>query len=219
MLFFALIVGIWGYLIGSIPVGYLLAKYKGVGDLRSVGSGSTGATNVVRQGGWRLGLLTLILDMGKGALATGAVAALFAGSAGTESEQLGGLAIAVTAISAILGHVFPVWLRFKGGKGVAVYLGTLWVLSPILAGMAMIIWLAVAAKWRYSSLAAIIMVLLITWVVYNDGVGVISTQQAQTLTQLPSMLLILFTHRANIRRLHNGTEPKIELRRSPKDPS
>jgi glycerol-3-phosphate acyltransferase PlsY len=62
-------------------------------------------------------------------------------------------------------------------------------------------------------------VLLITWVVYNDGVGVISTQQAQTLTQLPSMLLILFTHRANIRRLHNGTEPKIELRRSPKDPS
>jgi glycerol-3-phosphate acyltransferase PlsY len=219
MLFFALIVGIWGYLIGSIPVGYLLAKYKGVGDLRSVGSGSTGATNVVRQGGWRLGLLTLILDMGKGALATGAVAALFAGSAGTESEQLGGLAIAVTAISAILGHVFPVWLRFKGGKGVAVYLGTLWVLSPILAGMAMIIWLAVAAKWRYSSLAAIIMVLLITWVVYNDGVGVISTQQAQTLTQLPSMLLILFTHRANIRRLHNGTEPKIALRRSPKDPS
>jgi glycerol-3-phosphate acyltransferase PlsY len=219
MLFFALIVGIWGYLIGSIPVGYLLAKYKGVGDLRSVGSGSTGATNVVRQGGWRLGLLTLILDMGKGALATGAVAALFAGSAGTESEQLGVLAIAVTAIAAILGHVFPVWLRFKGGKGVAVYLGTLWVLSPILAGMAMIIWLAVAAKWRYSSLAAIIMVLLITWVVYNDGVGVISTQQAQTLTQLPSMLLILFTHRANIRRLHNGTEPKIALRRSPKDPS
>jgi glycerol-3-phosphate acyltransferase PlsY len=134
-------------------------------------------------------------------------------------DQLGGLAIAVTAISAILGHVFPVWLRFKGGKGVAVYLGTLWVLSPILAGMAMIIWLAVAAKWRYSSLAAIIMVLLITWVVYNDGVGVISTQQAQTLTQLPSMLLILFTHRANIRRLHNGTEPKIALRRSPKDPS
>jgi glycerol-3-phosphate acyltransferase PlsY len=219
MLFFALIVGIWGYLIGSIPVGYLLAKYKGVGDLRSVGSGSTGATNVVRQGGWRLGLLTLILDMGKGALATGAVAALFAGSAGTESEQLGVLAIAVTAIAAILGHVFPVWLRFKGGKGVAVYLGTLWVICPILAGMAMIVWLAVAAKSRYSSLAAIIMVLLITWVVYNDGVGVISTQQAQTLTQLPSMLLILFTHRANIRRLHNGTEPKIALRRSPKDPS
>jgi glycerol-3-phosphate acyltransferase PlsY len=219
MLFFALIVGIWGYLIGSIPVGYLLAKYKGVGDLRSVGSGSTGATNVVRQGGWRLGLLTLILDMGKGALATGAVAALFAGSAGTESEQLGGLAIAVTAIAAILGHVFPVWLRFKGGKGVAVYLGTLWVINPIFASAAMIIWLAVAAKWRYSSLAAIIMVLSVTWIVYNDGVGVISTQHAETLTQLPSMLLILFTHRANIRRLLNGTEPKIALRRSPKDPS
>jgi glycerol-3-phosphate acyltransferase PlsY len=219
MLFFALIVGIWGYLIGSIPVGYLLAKYKGVGDLRSVGSGSTGATNVVRQGGWRLGLLTLILDMGKGALATGAVAALFAGSAGTESEQLGGLAIAVTAIAAILGHVFPVWLRFKGGKGVAVYLGTLWVISPLFAGTAMIVWLLVAAKSRTSSTAAIFMVVWISWMAYIPVGLLLPNQRQLALTQLPSMLLILFTHRANIRRLHNGTEPKIELRRSPKDPS
>lgn len=209
-----------GYLLGSIPVGYLLAKWVGVGDLRASGSGSTGATNVVRHAGWRLGLLTVVLDGAKGALAAGLLAILVRVTGGEwnpqdESAPFIAFFACILATAAIIGHIFPVWLRFKGGKGVATYLGTLLVLVPLLGLLAIAIWILVAVISRYSSLASILSICALPFVAF--AVERWSSQPDLIGDYLWYLfiptLLLLFTHRANIGRLVRGQESRITLSR------
>ena len=182
-----------GYVLGGIPFGLLLTKFAGYGDIRAIGSGNIGATNVLRTGNKKLALATLLLDGGKGAAAVMAARLL----AGHDAALAAGL-------GAVFGHVFPACLKFKGGKGVATALGTLLALAPWVGIAACAIWLSMAVAFRYSSLAALAALLvapLLAHVVYHDanlaGVcGIIA-------------LLVWFRHRANIKRLLAGEEPKI----------
>ncbi len=231
MILFILSLLLLGYLLGSIPVGYLLANYAGVGDLRASGSGSTGATNVVRHAGWRLGLLTVVLDGAKGALAAwlpfviaqlanpqwllngyfGEMEKVGTPDFSSLHDYIAAMALSYgfwwAALAAIIGHIFPIWLRFKGGKGVATYLGTLLVLAPGLGLAAMAIWLAVALIFRLSSLASILTACALPIVAY-------AIDEASMLPYLVlAALLLLFTHRANIGRLVSGREPRITLNR------
>lgn len=188
-----LIAAIGGYLLGSIPFGLVLTKLAGYGDIRDIGSGNIGATNVLRTGNKPLALATLLLDSGKGAIAVG-IALYFA----TFEVAM------VAGFFALVGHLFPVWLKFKGGKGVATTLGTLLALKPIVGLAACAIWLITAIVTRYSSLSALVAVASMPFVahfLYHDAnlsglCGIIAT-------------LVFFKHRANIKRLIAGEEPKI----------
>src|SRR5688572_12052069 len=135
----------FGYLLGSIPFGVVLTKLAGLGDIRQIGSGNIGATNVLRTGRKGLALATLLLDGGKGA----AAALLFKALSGADAGMIAGFA-------AVLGHNFPVWLKFKGGKGVATSLGVLIAVAWPVGFLACITWVATASAFRYSSLAALI---------------------------------------------------------------
>jgi glycerol-3-phosphate acyltransferase PlsY len=181
-----------GYLLGSIPFGLLLTRMAGLGDVRQIGSGNIGATNVLRTGRKGLAAATLLLDAGKGAAAV-----LIA--------QLWGPDMAVTAaLGAVLGHLFPVWLGFKGGKGVATALGVLLALSLPLGALCCLTWLAVAFLFRYSSLAALAALgaaPLLSWYLLGD------LQMVQLTGALAA--LVWLRHQQNIRRLLTGTEPKI----------
>jgi glycerol-3-phosphate acyltransferase PlsY len=181
-----------GYGLGSIPFGMVLARLMGLGNLRDIGSGNIGATNVLRTGNKFAAALTLILDGGKGALAV-LLARAFAGE---DAVQLAGLA-------ALVGHCYPVWLRFAGGKGVATLLGVLLALSWPVGVAACLTWLATAALSRMSSLAAIVAAgsSALWMLVLGQGVGV--------LLALLLTALILWRHRGNIARIRAGTEPKI----------
>lgn len=184
--------GAVGYLFGSIPSGVILAKTLNLGDLREIGSGNIGATNVLRTGDKRAAALTLIFDMLKGAAAV-ALAGLFAAS---DAVQIAGL-------MAFLGHCFPVWLKFKGGKGVATFFGVWLGMVPTLFVVAAGIWLVVAAVSRRSSLAALItagwLPVVAAFTGYFDlfWFGVVLS------------LLIYARHWRNIQRLRDGTEPRI----------
>ena len=184
---------ILGYALGSIPFGLILAKLAGYGDIRNIGSGNVGATNVLRTGNKKLAALTLLLDGGKGAAAV-----LIA------SQIWGPQGAMIAGVSTILGHVFPVWLKFKGGKGVATTLGTLLALAPWVGIVSCLIWLGTALIFRYSSLAALVAVVLSpvsAYFIYNNSnLAAICSAIA---------LLIWFKHRANIRRLLKGEETKI----------
>lgn len=183
--------GLIGYLLGSIPFGLLLTRLAGLGDIRTVGSGNIGATNVLRTGNKALAAFTLLFDGAKGA---GAV--LLAGQMGPDMAVLAGS-------GAVVGHLFPIWLRFKGGKGVATGLGVL-VASAFPAGLAACVtWLAVAALFRYSSLAALVSFAvspLYAWLLSDP-------QQAQLAAFIA--ILVFLRHHANIRRLIKGEESKI----------
>ena len=180
-----------GYLLGAIPTGLLLTKLAGIGDIRRMGSGNIGMTNVLRTGRKDLAALTLLGDAGKGALA------VFIGL------LLGPGAVILAALGAFLGHLYPVWLRFKGGKGVATYLGILLAFSGW-AGLGFALtWIATAAVTRFSSLAALVATLvspLILLAFGRPGVAV--------LFGLLTAVLYL-KHRDNIRRLLAGTESRI----------
>ncbi|THH34395.1 glycerol-3-phosphate 1-O-acyltransferase PlsY [Aliishimia ponticola] len=181
-----------GYLLGSIPFGMVLAKSMNLGNLRDIGSGSIGATNVLRTGSKKAAALTLVLDALKGA-----VAVLLARSvAGEDAAQLAGLA-------AMIGHCYPVWLKFNGGKGVATFLGLALALSlPVGIGCCLA-WLAGAALFRISSMASLISAAASTFLVVLLDTGPFFALFA-VLT-----LLIFWRHRSNISRLKAGTEPKI----------
>jgi len=182
---------ILGYLLGSIPFGLVLTKLAGTQDLRSIGSGNIGATNVLRTGRKWLAAITLFCDMFKGT-----VAVLVARHFGTDAALAAGL-------GAFVGHLFPVWLRFKGGKGVATYIGVLIGLYWPAALAFCVIWLSIAAASRYSSLAALIASALTPlglWAFNRPNI-------AALFLVLTAALWVM--HRENIARLLNGTEGKI----------
>ncbi len=181
-----------GYLLGSIPFGMVLAKVMNLGNLREIGSGNIGATNVLRTGNKAAALGTLILDGGKGAVAVLLARAL----AGEDAAQLAGL-------MAFLGHCYPVWLGFKGGKGVATFLGLMLTLAFPVGALCCLAWLVTAAISRISSLSAIVAAATSTFWVVFIGPGAIFLLSA-ILT-----LLVFWRHRENIARLRAGTEPKI----------
>jgi glycerol-3-phosphate acyltransferase PlsY len=181
-----------GYLLGSIPFGLILTRFAGTPDLRSIGSGNIGATNVLRTGRKGLAAATLICDMLKGTLAV-----LIAGYYGGPDAAM------LAALGAFLGHLFPVWLRFKGGKGVAVYIGVLIGLFWPAAVVFCVLWLATAAISRYSSLAALVASVVTPIYLWWFG------HLALALLFAVLTLLLFYMHRANIARLQAGTEGRI----------
>ncbi len=189
---------ILGYLLGSIPFGLVLTRAAGLGDIRAIGSGNIGATNVLRTGNKGLALATLLLDGGKGAAAV-LLARAFAGE---ESAAL------IAGVAAVFGHNFPVWLKFKGGKGVATTLGTMLAVAPYVGLAACLTWLGVALIFRYSSLAALIALALAPLyaelMVHDHWVA---------LAFLALAALGWIRHRANLARLKRGEEPKIRAKK------
>lgn len=182
---------VFGYLLGSIPFGLLLTRAAGLGDVRKIGSGNIGATNVLRTGNKKLAAATLLLDALKGTAAV-----LIAGYLGPDQALIAGL-------GAFLGHLYPVWLGFRGGKGVATYLGVLVAVAWQGALVFAAAWLAVAFLTRYSSLAALVAAVAVPVALYLLGFG-----RAAELFVLLS-LIVFVKHRANIRRLLSGTESRI----------
>jgi glycerol-3-phosphate acyltransferase PlsY len=187
------------YLLGSVPFGLLVTRLAGLGDIRKIGSGNIGATNVLRTGHKSLAALTVLLDFGKGI-----VAVLLGGMMGSDMAIFCGF-------GALLGHMFPVWLRFKGGKGVATAGGVLLALKWEIGVAALVAWLVVAAIFRYSSLAALAACIVAPaftyWLTENiEGTEVIGA----------IALLVILRHHANIRRLLRGQESKIRLSSKPR---
>jgi len=187
-----LLVAVLAYLLGSVPFGLVITKALGLGDLRTIGSGNIGATNVLRTGNKPAALATLLLDAGKGGIAV--LVARF--MVGNDAAQL-------AALAAFLGHIFPVWLNFKGGKGVATFLGTLLALAWPVGIAACLSWLVTALIGRISSLAALVAAATSTLWMLVLGQG-----QFMLLGAILT-LLVYWRHAPNIKRLKAGTEPKI----------
>ena len=182
-----------GYLLGSIPFGLLVARLAGLGDIRQIGSGNIGATNVLRTGSRSAAALTLLLDLAKGFAAV-----VIAAGWGED-------AVLLAAGGAIIGHMFPVWLGFRGGKGVATALGLVMALAWPVALAAALVWLATTLLFRYSSLAA-----LVAAVVGAALAPFLADPMTATVIAGIALLIIL-RHHANIRRLLAGTESRISL--------
>jgi glycerol-3-phosphate acyltransferase PlsY len=180
-----------GYILGSIPFSYMITRAFGLGDIRDIGSGNVGATNVLRTGNKKAAALALAGDMGKAALA------VFIG------KQFGNEIAFFTSLGAFAGHVFPVWLNFQGGKGVATYAGTLLALDWQVFLMGAATWIAIAFIGRISSLAALLTAVLVP--VYMVLMG----QPLFGGLTLILGVLVFITHRSNIQRLLAGTEPRI----------
>ncbi|MBL0374831.1 glycerol-3-phosphate 1-O-acyltransferase PlsY [Rhizobium sp. KVB221] len=188
----ALICAVMGYLSGSVPFGLILTKMAGLGDVRSIGSGNIGATNVLRTGNKGLAAATLILDALKGT-----VPALLA------THFLGFEAGLIAGFFAFIGHIFPVWLGFKGGKGVATFIGVMFGLAWQMGLLFMLVWIATAAITRYSSLSALVAsvaVPLVLWATADPKLAALATIMT---------VIIWIKHRANIERLLSGGESKI----------
>jgi glycerol-3-phosphate acyltransferase PlsY len=190
-----------GYLLGSIPFGLVLTRAAGLGDIRNIGSGNIGATNVLRTGHKGLALATLLLDGGKGAAAV-----LIAGIFDPMLAVLAGG-------GAMLGHVFPVWLGFKGGKGVATALGTLLAIMPLVGALCCLIWLLMAVLARFSSLASLTAVAaapVLGWALTGVPIGgMVWADLPRAALALFIAVLVFIRHDGNIRRLLRGEEPRI----------
>jgi glycerol-3-phosphate acyltransferase PlsY len=187
-----LLTAVLGYLLGSIPFGVLVTRAMGLGDLRQIGSGNIGATNVLRTGNRAAALATLLLDGGKGALAVLLARWLLA----EDAAQVAGLA-------AFLGHLFPVWLGFRGGKGVATFLGVLLALNWIVGAAVCLTWLLAAALGRVSSVAALV-------AAAGSALWILAlTDGSLLLLALILTLLIYVRHWENLKRIKAGTEPRI----------
>jgi glycerol-3-phosphate acyltransferase PlsY len=199
----ALVVAL-AYLLGSIPFGYLIVRAGGGGDVRETGSGGTGATNVTRRAGKRAGLLTLLLDALKGGAAVFVARLLLAEGFGVDWW------VAAAAVAAVVGHVFPVWLGFRGGKGVATGLGVFALLAPLALLCALPVFVLVVWATRYVSLGSIVTAALMPLAVLALG----AARGAESMPVLTAAsvggALIIFTHRANIGRLLRGEESKFK---------
>ena len=202
----AAVLVIGGYLLGSIPFGVIATRLAGLGDIRNVGSGNIGATNVLRTGRRDLAAITLIGDGGKGAAAVG-VAALLAHAYAPAAQPL---ACALAGGAAFLGHLFPVWLRFKGGKGVATFLGVLLAAAWPVGVLACATWVVTAKVLKISSLSALTAAALAP--LYALALG-----QPWPTVVLAALLavLVFIRHHENIRRLLAGTEPRIGAKKAP----
>ncbi|WP_111561308.1 glycerol-3-phosphate 1-O-acyltransferase PlsY [Rhizobium sp.] len=181
-----------GYLLGSIPFGLILTRAAGLGDVRSIGSGNIGATNVLRTGNKKLAAATLLLDALKASAAAWIVSYFF----GPEAAVIAGF-------FAFIGHLFPVWIGFKGGKGVATYIGTLLGVAPLMVLAFAAVWLGVAFLTRYSSLSALVAILVIPVALWILG--------AEKVAAIMAIMTVIsyWKHKANISRLISGTESKI----------
>jgi glycerol-3-phosphate acyltransferase PlsY len=193
-------------LLGSIPFGYLIVRMGGGGDVRRTGSGGTGATNVTRRAGKWAGALTLLLDASKGAAAVLVARALLADGPGVNWW------VAAAALAAVAGHVFPVWLGFRGGKGVATGLGVFLVLAPLAVLCSLLVFVVIVWATRYVSLGSIAAAALIPLAVWLLGLRAADDNQLPLLTAATAGgALIIFMHRANIGRLVRGEENKLKL--------
>jgi acyl phosphate:glycerol-3-phosphate acyltransferase len=188
------------YLIGSIPFGYLIVKLTRGADVRATGSGGTGATNVSRRAGKVAGVATLVLDALKGAVAILITRGLL--NDGPTASH--GWWVVATAVAVIIGHIFPVWLGFRGGKGVATGAGVFLIIAPFALLCAGVVFLAVVLITRYVSLGSIVAAATIPACVWLSGLGAPEVTGA-----VAGALLIIFAHRANIGRLIGGTESKF----------
>ena len=185
------------YLLGAIPFGVLVTRAMGLGDLRAIGSGNIGATNVLRTGNKRAALATLLLDGGKGAVAV----LLARWLVGEDAAQVAGLA-------AFLGHLYPVWLGFKGGKGVATFLGVLLALNWLVGASVCLTWLVTAVVTRTSSIAALM-------AAASSGLWILwLTDTSLLILSLILTILIYVRHSENLKRLKAGTEPRIGAKKA-----
>jgi glycerol-3-phosphate acyltransferase PlsY len=182
-----------GYLLGSIPFGLLLTRLGGLGDIRRIGSGNIGATNILRTGNKTLAALTLLFDLGKG------FAAVLLGAVWGPGPEL------AAAAAVVLGHIFPVWLGFRGGKAVATALGVLLALAPWVALGAGLTWLATAAISRYASLAALVAAIAAILL------AAMLVEPARALVITGIAVFVILRHYGNIRRLLSGTESRISF--------
>jgi glycerol-3-phosphate acyltransferase PlsY len=188
------LLGLFGYLVGSIPFSFIVARLFGVKDVRTVGSGNVGATNVMRSAGKVPGILALVLDGLKGALA------VIAARTFSPSES----AVCVAGLCAVLGHLFPIWLRFQGGKGVATGAGLFIPLAPPALVSAVICFIATLAVFRYVSLASIVASLSLPVAAYFLGASA-----SVVVTAAVAASMVVLKHHANIGRLVRGAEPKV----------
>jgi glycerol-3-phosphate acyltransferase PlsY len=193
-----ILAAVGGYLLGSVPFGLVLTRAAGLGDIRQIGSGNIGATNVLRTGRKDLALATLLLDAGKAGIAL-ILARMFAGASPYATEV--GL---VAGAAAFIGHCFPVWLGFKGGKGVATFFGVLFAGIWPIGVIAGITWLAIATIFRYSSLAALLAAAISPLAAMIAGFS-----WSEVVFTVVLGVLIFWRHSANIARLRAGTEPRI----------
>ena len=191
----AVVLTLWatiGYLLGSIPFGIVVARMLNLGNLRNIGSGNIGATNVLRTGNKKAAALTLIFDAAKGAVAL----LLARNFAGEDAAQL-------AAVMAMLGHCFPIWLKFKGGKGVATFLGIMLAYSFPVGAACCVAWLIGAFGWRISSMGALVSASASTFLL------VLMSGGSALFMGIFLTLMVFFRHRENITRIRLGTEPKI----------
>jgi glycerol-3-phosphate acyltransferase PlsY len=200
-----LILVLAGYLLGSIPFGLIFAKILGGKDVREHGSGNIGATNVSRVVGPLAGILTLLLDVAKGAAAVW-LAARFSDHAA--------IAMTLAGVAALLGHCFPVWLKFKGGKGVATALGVYLALCPSAALAALVLFILVVAFWRYVSLGSLAAAASMPLLIYFLWAPGHAPPLVLSLGTLFAAVLIFYKHDANLQRLVDGTEPKYSVGKS-----
>ena len=194
---------LFGYCMGSIPFGLLLSKLSGLGDIRNIGSGNIGATNVLRTGNKKIALLTLILDGTKGGLAIYVVSISpsfieFHFTININFFQ------SLVAVSAVIGHCFPIWLNFKGGKGVATGFGTIIFLNMYVGVIALLIWVSIAKLFRISSLSA-----LISYLFIPISMFFFTSEKSFFIASVLISLICYLQHRENIKRLLNGSEAKI----------
>ena len=188
-----IIVSFYSYVLGSIPFGLLITKFFLNKDIRNVGSGNIGTTNVLRTGKKSLAIATLLLDVLKGYISVIISLIYF--------NDL----IFLSALICFIGHIFPIWLKFKGGKGIAVYLGIIMALSLTLAIVFGISWILLTFIFRYSSLSSIVGALIVLFY------SIIFNNYPLSFFLFMTLIIILFTHRENIRRLKNSKESKIKL--------
>jgi acyl phosphate:glycerol-3-phosphate acyltransferase len=191
------------YVLGSIPFGFLIVKARGA-DIRESGSGNIGAANVARSSGPVAGVLTLLLDAGKGYLA------VWIAARWTDGDMRWMMA---AALGAVIGHMFPVWLGFKGGKGVATGLGVFLPICAEAVGAAVILWIIVVAFWRYSSLGSIIAAAALPFFLHLLYAPRHAPPPHVTVGTILICVLVLVKHRSNIERLIAGTESRLKLRR------